>query len=319
MTTLTTPMSSHSKNINVRAVNGSHTGFKCPFHTPSGPKIGLVNHMALTCCISRTHAREDIEKFIIGIIGRQKFNRGNTGQISILINSICFTTATEDEIKLLTRALKTHPVYHDTAFIPEFCIVKGVTSIISYNIMCDGGRMHRPLFNVSKILEITNANTNAPITPSERRRLVNDFIVNVVNRGKLDDSRLTSVDILIRIGLIEMVFVIELGFYQIADNIDVPDLFSGAFRYAEINQVAMYGTNGSCAPMFNHNPGGRAIHECAMANSALTFGSTNMPSISETSSKLLLTTERAAVTTIMNEYYSRFYGNGINVTDDDSH
>ena len=43
MITLSTPMSSLSHNENARGVNSSHTGYKCPFDTPSGGNIGLCH------------------------------------------------------------------------------------------------------------------------------------------------------------------------------------------------------------------------------------------------------------------------------------
>jgi len=297
LTTLTTPRSSFASNLAVREVNGSQTGYVCPFHTPSGSRIGLVKHMSITCCVSPSHQREDIETIIISILGSKKFVKGET---SILINSICFATATEEEIVRIRKTLKMHPRYYDTAFVPEFYLVRGEIAIISYNVMCDGGRLHRPLFNLDKLLEITEAMGGTGRTMT-RRDKINEYIKD------------KSLEDLFRIGLVEMVFAVELGYYKIAETIEsIDSSMSDRLRYVEINPVAIYGTNGGCAPMFNHNPGGRATHECSMTNPALTIGSTNMPSISETISKTLLTTEKAATTTLINEFNCGYYGNVVN-------
>ena len=236
--------------------------------------------MALTCCICRTTRRNDIEDLLKS---RKRFVKG---EIPLLINSICFGTFTLDEIYEIKKTLKRNQRFYDTAFIPEFYILRGSIKIISYNIMCDGGRLYRPLFVVKDLLRIGG------------RSKVNEFI-----KGK-------SFEELVRIGLVEMVFAVELGFYTISQSLEELNIEDD---YCEINPITIYGVNGSCAPMFNHNPGGRANHECAMFKSALTIGSTNMSSMSETSSKVLLTSDKAIVTTLLDAFHSRFFGNVVNV------
>ena len=167
--------------------------------------------------------------------------------------------------------------------------------VIGYNILCDGGRLYRPLFNMVRIKEIAGALTGLPL-----RTALNTWL-----RGKTIDDVVSS-------GVVEMVFCAEFVHYTIAQRITEEDVFS--HDYCELNPCAQFGIVGNCAPMLNHNPSGRAIHETAMAKSALTPGGTNMSRLSETSSKLLLTTERAATTTLYNEYCSRGYGNGTSAT-----
>ena len=324
MTTLSTPMSSLSKTMAVRAVNESHTGFKCPFHTPSGPKLGLVNHMALTTCFSRSHYQHDVENFVIGVIGREPhFVRG---EMALLINSMYFTTLRTEEVEIVRLSLKRHERFYDTAFIPNYYRTSDDTiKIISYNVMYDGGRLYRPLFVTKELLKLCqtrNIPENTPPavravieggftgTTSNLRDCLNSFLrernMMIAKNAHKRCSANSFVSVLLRwYSRLNLVYTLARSVDVVASNSDC--------RFCEINPVAIYGINGACAPMFNHNPGGRAIHECAMANSALTIGSTNMPSLSETSSKLLLTSDHAAVTTIINEYYSRFYGNGIHV------
>jgi DNA-directed RNA polymerase beta subunit len=104
-------------------------------------------------------------------------------------------------------------------------------------------------------------------------------------------------------------------YYTIVQSLE--DLFKSrdsgiSYTFCEINPISLYGIPLSCAPMVNHNPGGRSIHEANMSMTSQTAGSTNMNSLSEASSKVLLTTEKACVSTIHNEYWTRHYGNGIN-------
>lgn len=298
ITTLTTPMSKFSKSEEVRSVNCSHFGYKCAVTTPSSDKISLVSHMAVSCCMSRDNNRYAIARLIDTIIGRARLRKG---EITLSLNSTPLTTVTSAEYRQIKRTLKTSTRFYDVAIVPEIYraqsmdgLEEGETRILGYNILCDGGRLHRPLFSIPRLRELL---TDQLPTGRELRSCLNKYI----HRKPLET--------LIVDGVVEMLFAAEQTYYTIAESLEAEDIWEHDF--AEINPVAMFGAVASCAPMLNHNPGGRAYHEPAMAKSAMNPGGTNMGLLSETSSKLLLTTEQAAVTTLHNSYYSRHYGNGV--------
>jgi DNA-directed RNA polymerase beta subunit len=285
ITTLSTPMSNHSRCVEVRAIHSSHIQHKCVKQTPSGPKLGLITHMAIHCCMTRAHNRNDIENLILSIVKKPKNVKGEK---TLCVNSIPFTTANANELELIKSSLKKSPRYYDVAFAPEIYMVNNEVRVLGYNILHDGGRLYSPLFTTEKLNELKANNVD-----------LNAFI-----SGK-------SLEKLIAEGLIEMVAAIEMSYYVIAERWN-SDLTGK--HYALMHQSSIYGLTGSCAPMLNHNPGGRAIHETSMAMSALTMGSTNMPSLSETSSKLLLTTEKPVVSTLYNELFSNYFANGVMTT-----
>jgi len=314
--TFSTPMSTHSKCMGVREVNGSHTGFKCFAKTPSGAKIGLVTSMAVSCCVSRTNSKQAVMNLIQRVMqGKLRFSKG---QKTISLNSMPFTTATHAEYTEIKRLLKTSPTLYDVAFVPEIYTTttqegEVQAKVVSYNILCDGGRLYRPLFVTSKLLSLQEKSNPLSLTKPDQslREVVNAFVAD------------KTLEELIALGFVEMVFAIELSYHIIAESIEslehgLKQASAGLAplareEFTEINPVALCGTNASCAPLFNHNPAGRGIHETALASAALTPGGTNMSLVSESSSKLLLTTERACVSTLHNELYSRHYGNGVNV------
>lgn len=303
ITTLSTPMSEHSRTTDVRSVNETHVGYKCLFETPSGSKVGLVTHMATHCCVSTTKKKEDIYDIILNVLenstGRRQ-TKTKKNEKTVSVNSLPYTTVDNKEFIEIKNRIKRNVDFMDVAIVSEFYEFEGKVQISSYNIYCDGGRLYRPLYNVEGLLEYGLIKTakNGPKTQEDEDRAINNFIKE------------NTFENLVKKGIIEMVFAVELKTIVISEhrkNID-PSLHN----YSEINPVNIYGLVSSCAPMMNHNPGGRAIHESAMAKSAQTPGSTNALSLSETSSKKLQTSEPALVTTIYNEKIANHCGSGVN-------
>ena len=102
-----------------------------------------------------------------------------------------------------------------------------------------------------------------------------------------------------------MIFPIELRYESVLEKREYlkPDSHQ---KYAEIDPYAIYGAVSASAPMLNHCPGNRAIHESAMSISSLTEISSNFKNMSETSAKVL---HRPHVPVITTKYAA--YGNNI--------
>lgn len=349
LTTYSIPRSAHSQTIAIRAVHESHTGYVCPFETPSGGMVGLKTHMACTVAFSVSKKVKDILDIVNDIIfpkdpkELKAFKRfsGDAEKKLIKINSVPHARIDYDTFIKVRNRLKRDYKTMDVAIVEETYSDDDKLHIFSYNILCDGGRVYRPLFSIRGMKEFTDDTGMDLMNPSNlnayiRERTMEDMIAD---------------------GVLEMVFAVEMEFNVVCEsfkklrelyayNERFPQLFEEWSRieairkeaieakklddnvvipkrqikpllkqiptYCEINPVAMYGLVTACSPAVNHMPGNRCIHESAMCKSALTQASTNAKVLTETSAKVLHGSEHSAVTTNVNELNSSFLNNGVN-------
>ena len=211
----------------------------------------------------------------------------------ISVNSVPFATVNYYTYIDIRNTFKRDYRYMDVAIMEDIFEINTESGektyyTGSYNILCDGGRIYRPLYN-SKVIKDLG--------------LTNDKAMNEYHNNNRSFEKVLSD------GVIEMVFPLEMEYFNIASN--YRNIKSE--RYAEIDPYCIYGVVSSCARMFNHNPANRCMHECQMKKAALTFGSTNLKNMFETTMKLLHTAQQCLVTTKTNEFFGRYSKNGINV------
>lgn len=216
----------------------------------------------------------------------------------ISLNSVPFGLINEYDYQKLRKILKRDYKFMDIAIYDEVYKIKTgqmeTDYVNSYNILCDGGRICRPLFVCDEL---------------KKRNFIGDkksFYEYLSKTTRFED--------IIADGVVEIVFPIELQNCYIAENIDKIDKNENFHqKYCEIDDASLFGVVSSCAPMLNHNPGNRAIHESAMAKAALNEISTNVETLSETSAKLLHGAEVSLVTTKTAEFFTGYLRNGINM------
>jgi DNA-directed RNA polymerase beta subunit len=379
-TSLSIPRCSHSKDPEIRGVNAYHTGNVCPSESPSNDQVGLSTKQALTACFSVEKSVNMVKNVVARLISHIRFPLDTQGKKMFSINSVPYAMITHQEFEKIRNTFKRDYRLMDVAIIEESYKVydydtrKACRYISSYNLICDGGRIYRPLFNVDIL---------------RQKGLVNDIAISTYLKGK-------SFEDVLKDGVIEMCFPSEMEFYKIADTRkkliprDIPAFFpypeavlsmppflldfllardkakneeipatsspisavspEGAlstlramssavppnvvqnrgvlmpageasrrgiiegvidYKFCEIDPVAVYGYVCSCATMINHIPGNRAMHEPAMAKSAITPITTNANYYTDSSAKILHSTTAAAVTTKTNELSSRYVNNGI--------
>lgn len=403
LTSLNTPRSSHSKRMGPRDVNFSQTGYICPSETPSTDKVGLVTHMACTAGFSSYKDLKIVEKVVNTVISKTntlprtftnifrldddiviggkrfaKVGGGTTLNTKLLsINSIPYAMITEEQYYEIRKLIKRNTDTMDVVVIKETIKVnktgKSRTSennliTLSYNIICDSGRIHRPLYRVDKLIE------HKLLEPTNLEKLHRDHhdfeyfikqgIIEIVFPSEMSNVAVCeklenlSKQIKEKEQAIAMLPVIEATLLQKksiyeeekkkldqleeSNNQSTANSFTIArlerslsiiekeyqnveieyskikhaanqtYTYCEIDPYVIYGVVSSCAPMFNHNPGNRALHQSAMDKSLLSIISSNQNMITESSAKKLHTTSQAVVTTKTNEFYSRYIKNGEN-------
>jgi DNA-directed RNA polymerase beta subunit len=286
LTTLSTPRSVHSKTAEIRGVNASHTGYVCPYESPSSEMIGLKTHMAYTASFSVPKKVHEIQNLVKNVVDSQE---AYSKDKLLSINSVPFMLIDTNIFDKIRKIIKRDYRLMDTAIVEEIYKTGKEIHIASYNILCDGGRIYRPLYNSIELIT---------------RGLVEDDAINEYIGTK-------SLEQMVSEGVIEMVFSIEMEFYVIAESRSKLNI-QPVPKFCEIDPVALYGIVASCAPMGNHNPGNRMHHEASMAKSGITAVSTNPKILVETSAKLLHSAEPAAVTTKNGSYLSRYIKDGVN-------
>lgn len=288
---------SHSRDLEIRGVNESHTGYICPYDTPSNEMVGLTTHISLTSMFSVPKSVSLVYQILNQILQTEKrFDLTDNQKKLFSVNSVPYALITETEFQQIRKRFKQDYRFMDTAIIEESYEVRDGNQtqvfINSYNLLCDSGRIYRPLYNVSKLIEL---------------QLVGDEAINRYLTGK-------TLEQVVGDGVIEMVFPAEIEFYRIANSrtqlINLSPTDSTPVRFCEVDQLALFGMVASCAPMINHSPGNRGVHEPAMAKSAITTVSSNSDSLSEANSKILHSAMMAPVTTRLNEVYAKDIPNG---------
>jgi DNA-directed RNA polymerase beta subunit len=319
LTTLSIPRSTHSSDLAIRGVNESHTGFICPYDTPSNAMVGLTTHTAMSTSFS-VPKNVSIIYAIVNDILRSKnivdrfpprLDEGVRSDLKLLsINSVPYAMIDREIFITIRDRFKRDYLFMDMVVIEEaYMTGKGAKRIevTNYNILCDSARIYRPLYNVEELVK--------------RNLLTDENINNYIDGKSLEET--------VRDGVIIMVFPSELTFKRIAMNRNqlleygskhylselrnepLSTYISSEFAYCEIDPLSLFSMTTSCAPMINQAPGNRCMHEPAMARSAITHGSTNNEKLSETSTKILHTGHVAPVTTRTDSVYSRYIPNGV--------
>lgn len=213
----------------------------------------------------------------------------------ISLNSIPFALIDQNTYEDLRKHLKRDYRFMDVAVVEEkYEITYGSAKNLytsSYNIYCDGGRVCRPLYNVEVL---------------KQKKLLTDEAINEYFKNNHVLEKIISD------GVIEMVLPIELQYESILE-FRHQITSETKKKFCEIDPNALFGLVSACAPMLNHSPGNRIIHETAMSIAALTGISTNFRKMSETSAKLLHCPEAPVVITKTSAYYNNLLRNGVNI------
>jgi DNA-directed RNA polymerase subunit B' len=161
-TSLSIPRCTHSKDPEIRGTNASHTGNVCPNDTPSNAMVGLNTKLALTASFSVQKNIFDIHRIVSDVLGLDnstlgRFPIGEEDNKLLSINSVPFALINHRRFKAIRKVFKRDFRLMDCPIIEESYIVKdhknGIDTrfISSYNIICDGGRIYRPLYNVEQL------------------------------------------------------------------------------------------------------------------------------------------------------------------------
>lgn len=134
------PIGNKGKKSKMRVVHQSDIGFKCPFETPEGQQVGIVNNLSMLVKLGR---KTPFQEMMLVIKLMKNYLSDQSGDNLVLLNSEIIGS--------------THNLY---AFHKEFYelreteLVESTTSLIKLkdekevHIYCDGGRLVRPFFQV---------------------------------------------------------------------------------------------------------------------------------------------------------------------------
>ena len=316
MTMFTIPRDVNSKDLTIRGVNDSHTGYICPYDTPSNAMVGLTTHSTMTCCFSIPKNVSIIYRLINKILKdrhiEEHFPSNDTGLRLLSVNSVPHALVDRETFITIKNRFKRDHLFMDMVVIEEAYTIHANmdpngqqrTEISSYNILCDSARIYRPLYNVEELIK-------KDLLDDDK---INNYFTGTLSNGKRIPKTLEEV---VKDGIIEMVFPSELEYKLIATgrkqitesrNKNEGD---NKYNYCEIDPLSLFGLTASCGPMINHSPGNRGMHEPAMAKSAITPISTNIEQLSEASAKVLHSAQAAPVTTRTNEIVSSYVANGV--------
>ena len=136
------PIGNKGKKSKMRGVHQSDIGFKCPFETPEGQQVGIVNNLSLLVKLGH---KTPFQEMMLVIKLMKNYLSDQSGDNLVLLNGEIIGS--------------THNLYafHKEFFdLRETDLVESTTSLIKLkdekevHIYCDGGRLVRPFFKVKQ-------------------------------------------------------------------------------------------------------------------------------------------------------------------------
>jgi len=231
------PIGDKGKNVEMRKIHASQTGFLCPAETPEGIKVGTVLNLAFTCTITLDIPVVLVRKVVEdckNIISIKDVEFGNESLTPVFLNGILlgFAKSWENLRTELKNLRKTGIIHREVS--------------ISYNkvdnellLFCDKGRLIRPLFTLE------------------------NNVLNTVRTMKYQNS----FEKLLKKGLVQYLDNLELENSVIAMTPESLEIQHS--DYCEIHPSVFLGYMGSVIPFPDHSQSPRNCYQSSMGKQAL--------------------------------------------------
>ncbi len=134
------PIGNKGKKSKMRGVHQSDIGFKCPFETPEGQQVGIVNNLSLLVKLSH---KTPFQEMMLVIKLMKNYLSDQSGANLVLLNG-----------EIIGSTHNLHEFHKEFFELRETDLVESTTSLIKLkdekevHIYCDGGRLVRPFFKV---------------------------------------------------------------------------------------------------------------------------------------------------------------------------
>lgn len=221
------PSGKEGKNDKIRQLHPTSFFYICPNETPEGQSVGVVLNMAIFCHVSNKVLHLTVKNLI------QKFISKIEGHIKIFINGIFIDTCNDyQDFILQLRDLKCQQILPiDVTWY--FNIELGMIEIL-----CDGGRLLRPLINLEKLKK---------------------YAIGSKSWSEC-----------VKLGVIEYLDPNQIENTTIAIDNDAL-LKYDSFEYLEIEPSAMMGVMAVQIPFSDHTQSPRICYQSSMAKQAIGF------------------------------------------------
>lgn len=139
------PIGNKGKKSKMRGVHQSDIGFKCPFETPEGQQVGIVNNLAM---LVKLGSKTPFQEMMLVIKLMKNYLSDQSGTNLILLNG-----------EIIGSTHNLYAFYKEFYALRETNLVESTTSLIKLkdekeiHIFCDGGRLIRPFFKVMQPTE----------------------------------------------------------------------------------------------------------------------------------------------------------------------
>lgn len=214
------PNGKEGKNNKIRQLHPSSIFFVCPYETPEGQSIGIVLNLAALCHVShRTN--------YLTILQMIKSIHLTVGSIKLFINGIFIQCIAEPKVlyEQLRRWRFEKILAYDVTFSYD-CDM--------FEILCDAGRLVRPILNCEKLYKL--------------------------------ESQKTWID-LENVGIIEYMCPNQISNCVVAMNEIYLEKYD--MKYMEIEPTTMMGIVAAQIPFSNHTQSPRVCYQSSMAKQAI--------------------------------------------------
>ena len=272
---LNLPLDSTAKVVAPRLLHGSQFGFIDPVDTPDGGHIGLHKHLAISTKISDSTPLKEMVDFIktLDIIPLTNVNIKDADFYSKIFANGSWIGVTKNPKKII----ETFNIYKRNGIIPYLSTITFNNKDNIIDVLCDSGRLLRPLFHVTtknipsyindddlhkqSWVEMVSGNRNKAINNKTIYKMKDLFGENI-SLENLYKSQ----------GIIDFIDS------SVANNafINIYDFeFTKPYTHMEIHPSLMLGVMGNQVIYPNHNPVSRDLFSCGQSKQAVSLYSSN--------------------------------------------
>ena len=262
------PIGNKGKKSKMRGVHQSDIGFKCPFETPEGQQVGIVNNLSLLVKLGH---KTPFQEMMLVIKLMQNYLSDHSGKYMVLLNNEIIGS--------------THDLY---AFHKEFYelretnLVESTTSLVKLkdekevHIQCDGGRLVRPFFKV-------------------KQRVVGDNLKRELLCPQYVSQEGSSWPLNVKLNNVIYRDAWEIEESTIAMTKD--KLTQYKCDLMELDPAALFGIMASVIPFTNNSQSPRISYQASMHKQDIGIHSLNFTHRHDTTAELLQTPQKPLITT----------------------